>query len=309
MSTDPTPAQTFAPGARVLLPGDRRGVVIGPADGCSAGILAVEVEVPASTTTILTASDYLTAVDGAGTATPPETAALAEVAAERCRQDKKWGEQNHPDGTGGRVGEALAHYLRAFCDQEHGAGFGTWASILAEEVGEAFAEDDAVALRGELVQVAAVAVNWIGAIDRRGAPNEPTVGEALQRLHDKHRGFTDAQLAAATPGEPGPPAEHATVDEMEAHFIDANERMGEALVAIGMKLGLPRPRTGATWGAPEILAQIADLSSAERVETAARVLHDRRHRFGTAPTCGACRDDAAAVAAVLTPTSETGDPR
>lgn len=61
MSTDPTPAQTFAPGARVLLPGDRRGVVIGPADGCAAGILAVEVEVPASTATILTASDYLTA--------------------------------------------------------------------------------------------------------------------------------------------------------------------------------------------------------------------------------------------------------
>lgn len=61
-------------------------------------------------------------------------------------------------------------------------------------------------------------------------------------------------LAAASraPGEPRP-----TVDEMEAHFLDANERMGEALVAIGMALGLPRPRTGATWGAPEILAKIA----------------------------------------------------
>lgn len=46
---------------------------------------------------------------------------------------------------------------------------------------------------------------------------------------------------------------------------------------------------------------------ADRVETAARVLHDRRHRFGTAPTCGACRDDAAAVAAVLTASSDIGE--
>lgn len=61
-----------------------------------------------------------------------------------------------------------------------------------------------------------------------------------------------AALASRTPGERRPP-----VDEMEAHFLDANQRMGEALVAIGMALGLPRPRTGATWGAPEILAKIA----------------------------------------------------
>lgn len=45
-------------------------------------------------------------------------------------------------------------------------------------------------------------------------------------------------------------------DEMEEHFLDANERMGEALVKIGMALGLPRPRVGVTWGAPEILARI-----------------------------------------------------
>jgi hypothetical protein len=48
-------------------------------------------------------------------------------------------------------------------------------------------------------------------------------------------------------------------DEMEEHFIDANERMGEALVAIGMALGLPRPAVGCTWGAPEILATINGL--------------------------------------------------
>lgn len=119
--------------------------------------------------------------------------------------------------------------------------------------------------------------------------------EWAEHFNDPRCAFIAATLA--------PP----TVDEMEGHFIDANERMGEALVAIGMALGLPRPRVGVTWGAPEILARIADLHSADRVETAAQVLHDRRHRAGTAHTCDRCREDAAAVAAVLTASSDTGE--
>ena len=39
------------------------------------------------------------------------------------------------------------------------------AAILAEEVGEALTASDTEALRGELVQVAAVAVRWIALID------------------------------------------------------------------------------------------------------------------------------------------------
>lgn len=39
-------------------------------------------------------------------------------------------------------------------------------------------------------------------------------------------------------------------------LLDANERMGEALVEIGMALGLPRPTAQCRWGAPEILAAI-----------------------------------------------------
>ena len=42
-----------------------------------------------------------------------------------------------------------------------------WDGILLEEVYEAFAEEDPIKLRSELVQVAAVAVQWIAAIDRR----------------------------------------------------------------------------------------------------------------------------------------------
>jgi hypothetical protein len=37
----------------------------------------------------------------------------------------------------------------------------------------------------------------------------------------------------------------------------------------------------------------------DAVETAAQVLHQRRHRAGTASSCGRCRDDARAVADVL----------
>lgn len=46
------------------------------------------------------------------------------------------------------------------------------------------------------------------------------------------------------------------LDEFDLHLLDANERMGEALVAIGMALGLPRPTAQHHWGAPEILAAI-----------------------------------------------------
>lgn len=81
------------------------------------------------------------------------TAALEAVLAERARQDAKWGEQNHLDLT--------------------------WLAILTEEVGEAAQEiltnqfgkvgNGHGDLREEAVHVAAVALAWIEAIDRRSA--------------------------------------------------------------------------------------------------------------------------------------------
>jgi hypothetical protein len=94
---------------------------------------------------------------------------LADIADERRRQDNKWGEQNHPDGTGGPHTAAYAAHDKALCDREHRKGRGTWLHILQEEVSEAFAESDPAKLRAELVQVAAVAAAWIEAIDRRAA--------------------------------------------------------------------------------------------------------------------------------------------
>lgn len=75
---------------------------------------------------------------------------FTEISSERNRQDAKWG------GTPG-VDRRDDH---------------TYAAVLGEECGEvckAWLERDTVALRLELVQVAAVAVAWIEELDNTGA--------------------------------------------------------------------------------------------------------------------------------------------
>jgi len=103
---------------------------------------------------------------------PATAAVLAEVASERARQDARWGEQTHPDGTGNRDQQRDAERAREWCQSAFGSGYGTWSDILAEEVAEANAERDPSKLRAELIQVAAVAAAWIEAIDRRTAATE-----------------------------------------------------------------------------------------------------------------------------------------
>lgn len=99
----------------------------------------------------------------------PTTLVLGEVAAERKRQNEKWGEQNHLDGTGqdGFKYEAVAAIDR--CEGAFRDARGTWRHILEEEFFEARAAENAETLRQELIQVAAVAVSWVEAIDRRSA--------------------------------------------------------------------------------------------------------------------------------------------
>ena len=105
---------------------------------------------------------------------------LWEVAIERARQDDKWGEQNHSNGTGTEWTGALVPWLwnedrathiamlaKVACERKAEYGKLTFLDIALEEIAEAFAETDEQKLRAELVQSAAVIVNWIGAIDRR----------------------------------------------------------------------------------------------------------------------------------------------
>jgi hypothetical protein len=100
---------------------------------------------------------------------------LIEIQQERVRQDQKWGEQNHPDGTGpdepllGMYSydyEYLATMAKEATDTHAAAGICTFADILLEEVFEALAEADQDKLRKELIQVAAVATQWAQKIDR-----------------------------------------------------------------------------------------------------------------------------------------------
>lgn len=108
-------------------------------------------------------------------ASTPRGAVLFEIDLERERQEQKWGQQNHPDGTGPNllmpIGGITADLYRESmvdrCDLMHQVGAGTWEHILTEEYAEAMAEADPAVLRRELIQVAAVAVAWIEAIDRR----------------------------------------------------------------------------------------------------------------------------------------------
>lgn len=92
-----------------------------------------------------------------------------EVDLERHRQLVKWGDQRHPDGTGGLFLVNMAHVLRSECQEAADRGEVTWRQILMEECGEAFAETDPKLLRTELIQCAAVIQAWISDIDRREA--------------------------------------------------------------------------------------------------------------------------------------------
>lgn len=92
---------------------------------------------------------------------------LLELFQERARQDERWGEQNHADGTGRPGDEIVRDVAQRTCRQADAAGRVTWRDILLEEVAEAFAETDPAKLRKELGQAAAVCIAWMQGLDRR----------------------------------------------------------------------------------------------------------------------------------------------
>ena len=102
---------------------------------------------------------------------------LEDVRAERYRQHAKWGEQNHPDGTGGVHAVHQAEMAKDSTDRAARNGQLTFRLIADEEVAEANAETDQEKLRAELVQAAAVYVAWIEAVDRRRAQKKEEKAE------------------------------------------------------------------------------------------------------------------------------------
>lgn len=113
---------------------------------------------------------------------------LRDLKAELARQDEKFGEQNHEDGTApdlsffGQNAKDALHCVRQELDHRNNVGRRLyikegdlreysappiWALILLEEVLEALVETDPVELSKELNQVAAVCLQWRKAIERR----------------------------------------------------------------------------------------------------------------------------------------------
>lgn len=100
------------------------------------------------------------------------TRVLAEVLHELDRQHAMWGEQNHPDmsddvSAGRAMFAGYANRYKRINAVAATAGDIDWTGIFLEEVYEALAESDPALIRAELVQAAAVAVQWCAAIDRR----------------------------------------------------------------------------------------------------------------------------------------------
>jgi hypothetical protein len=126
---------------------------------------------------------------------------LQQVLIERIAQDTKWGEQNHPDGTGYDGSDRHADFWRQRCQDAFADGEGTWGHVLLEEVFEAIAENDPAKLRTELVQVAAVAVAWIEALDRRpAAAVRKVVGHAtVLETTNAYEAPTTGQVAKTQP--------------------------------------------------------------------------------------------------------------
>lgn len=100
---------------------------------------------------------------------------LDEVRNERLRQLRKHGVQTDlPDGTGpdmacpvtdgsatrAQLAESMKRRCRAVSRDEGGDGSITFEHILTEEWAEAITEEDPERLYDELIQVAAVAVQW-----------------------------------------------------------------------------------------------------------------------------------------------------
>lgn len=92
---------------------------------------------------------------------------------ERIRQDAKWGKQREIKNAIPGYAYAIngADYYKSIEQRRAKDHQSTWIDIILEEVAEAIDEakaGDTAALRKELVQVAAVAVNWVENLDRQG---------------------------------------------------------------------------------------------------------------------------------------------
>jgi hypothetical protein len=110
-------------------------------------------------------------------------AVLALVRAERGRQDKKWGAQDHAIGIRPTPYSAsVEESAKRMCERAFACGVGTWQDILREEFYELMNAPSEDRVCEEAVQLAAVLVQMVECIRRRRgeerAPVKPVAGWA-----------------------------------------------------------------------------------------------------------------------------------
>jgi hypothetical protein len=109
---------------------------------------------------------------------------VADVVLERRRQRQRWGQQDLLDGTGNYVHDPKADAVvreaqlrfrekergaaQLACDALHREARLTYLDILREVFLEIAAEENPARLKRELVQLAAVAVQWVEKLNREG---------------------------------------------------------------------------------------------------------------------------------------------
>ena len=90
---------------------------------------------------------------------------MTDVAAERERQNLRWGgKQQHPNGTSTKF-KPLADAARNNCRTAAENGMNTWSHIVREQMWDALSETDRVQLRAKLTRMVAVGVAWIEHLD------------------------------------------------------------------------------------------------------------------------------------------------
>jgi hypothetical protein len=157
---------------------------------------------------------------------------LAEVFGETERQNDLWGEQNHPmvspeDPTGLYLLGKTYRSMEILTKQRFERGERSWALIELEEIFEAAAERDPGKARVEWLQVAAVAVSVVAALDR--AAGLTPAGPPMELTIDG-RTVDDVPLPDDTPtrdlrimttgifddADPVPPLRPVTPEEIDA---------------------------------------------------------------------------------------------
>ncbi len=164
---------------------------------------------------------------------------LQQIRQEREKQTEKWGEQNHPslcpvltNREGGASPERYAEDLeipteargKQICEFATKAKRLNWGAIAVEEFAEVVAAHTDYERRSELVQLAAVIVQWIECLDRNNRCKEPEIEKFTDNTvmpFGKHKGIKLANVPASyllwlkSEGLPKGPLLDYIVDNME----------------------------------------------------------------------------------------------